>query len=546
MTRLFVPRHAAAVPRLAGVGLLAALLSCIAPRVQAALTENLGTSSTAMSLGNAVTADPPGIESIHFNPAGLARLKGKHRQDSVFGASTRPYASFRQPEGFDIGGWTVDPVAGKSTGPTRQMLYIPGYGPLPRELPAAAATGIGFSYNAPGSPFTFASLVYVPQAVSIDRTKDPNDPGRFDGRQVLMQRMVYLSPSVGYRFSDTLSFGLAVPIAHQSMILDTDMRFPNKFIGIIGKLQDGWCGDRGSNPLDALGPGLCGGGQEGRLRPFNKAGNMRFEMTAPTDLTYNLGVLWEPREWFAFGAVYQSGSKTVLTGKYNFEAEPMFRRFVQGLYSSLQGPLIGAVFGLPTSIPENQGGNMTSRIPFPQHAQLGIKLKPVSRLQINADIGWTDWAAWNAFTFQFDQQVRLLETARIFGQSDPSKLVIPRNARSNWTWGIGLQWQVTDRIRLQAGYEPRRSSIPQNAIDLVAPLPDVTAKSLGVNVKIDEDTEVQMGASFLSGRFDVPANGSCNLNCDNFFNVIYNPYAGLDVSGGIRIRYFGMTLRRKL
>jgi hypothetical protein len=40
----------------------------------------------------------------------------------------------------------------------------------------------------------------------------------------------------------------------------------------------------------------------------------------------------------------------------------------------------------------------------------------------------------------------------------------------------------------------------------------------------------------------VPAEGSCNMNCSNFFNVIYNPYAGLDVAGGIRIRYVGVTL----
>ena len=31
----------------------------------------------ALGLGNAVTADPPGIDSIHFNPAGLAKIKGR-------------------------------------------------------------------------------------------------------------------------------------------------------------------------------------------------------------------------------------------------------------------------------------------------------------------------------------------------------------------------------------------------------------------------------------------------------------------------------------
>ena len=31
----------------------------------------------ALSLGHAVTADPPDIDSIHFNPAGLTQLKGR-------------------------------------------------------------------------------------------------------------------------------------------------------------------------------------------------------------------------------------------------------------------------------------------------------------------------------------------------------------------------------------------------------------------------------------------------------------------------------------
>ncbi|TAK94126.1 MAG: hypothetical protein EPO09_10510, partial [Aquabacterium sp.] len=77
-----------------------------------ALTDNLGTSPKAMSMGNAVTADPPGVDSIHFNPAGLSRLEGNVKQDNFFGASVRIKANFHQPENFDIGGWKEDPLAG--------------------------------------------------------------------------------------------------------------------------------------------------------------------------------------------------------------------------------------------------------------------------------------------------------------------------------------------------------------------------------------------------------------------------------------------------
>lgn len=511
----------------------------------AALTDNLGTSVKAMSMGNAVTADPPGVDSIHFNPAGLSRLEGNVKQDNFFGASIRIKANFHQPDGFDIGDWKQDPLAGSTSGPVRQKIYLPGIG-LPKwSLPAALGAGMGFSFNRPGSPWTFATAAYVPQAVGVDRSSDPNDPTRFDGRSVVLQRLVYLSPSVAYKVNDTLSVGLAVPIAHQSFALDTDMRFPNKLLGIIGKLQDAWCGNgNGGNPLDEFGFGLCGGGQEGRLRPFNRAGTMKFDMTAPLDPTYNVGLLWEPKDWFAFGAVYQSGSKTTLTGRYTFMADPMFPKFVQGMYGSLLGPVVASMFGFPTSIPDVQTGNATMRLPFPARLQAGIKLKPVSRLQFNVDAMYTDWSKWDKLEIQFDRQVALLQMARIFGQADASKLVIPRGYRDPIHFGFGMEVGVTRGFKLRYGYEPRKTSVPQSAFDLIAPLPTMTVRSLGAGYESPSGLKIDATYSYAKGRYNIPADTSCNLNCTNFFNVIYNPYAGLDVSGSITVRYGGMSITK--
>src|SRR5471032_2826500 len=96
------PRRSAAAARSACAA--AALCWALSPSgARAALTENLTTSVVAMALGNAVTADPPGIASIHFNPAGLARLTGDSESFHMFGASIRNNNSFHQPDGFDIG-----------------------------------------------------------------------------------------------------------------------------------------------------------------------------------------------------------------------------------------------------------------------------------------------------------------------------------------------------------------------------------------------------------------------------------------------------------
>ena len=134
----------------------AAAISCALP-AHAALVENLTTSVVAMALGNAVTADPPGIDSVHFNPAGLARLQGDLTQHTAFGASIRAHATFTRPENFDIGGWKDDPISGTSTGPMRQAMYVPTYGMPGWRLPGVIVPTLGFAWHNPDSKWTFAT-----------------------------------------------------------------------------------------------------------------------------------------------------------------------------------------------------------------------------------------------------------------------------------------------------------------------------------------------------------------------------------------------------
>ncbi len=514
------------------------------PSARAELTDNLLVSPTAMSLGNAVTADPPGIESIHFNPAGLARMTGDTRTDSFFVASVRNSDALEAAPDLDIGGFKGDPLSGTSSGPGRQALYIPIVGLLHFRLPGVALPSIGFTFNQPGSPFTFGTLAYVPMAYSLDRTANPNDPGRFDGALVDIQRLVYLSPSVGYKVSDTLRVGVSVPITYASIAINTDMRFPNKLLGTIGQLQQGSCPSGNGTVFDTLLFGLCGGGPAGMLNPFQKAANFNVEMTAPFDPTINLGVLWEPTDWFALGAVYQSGTKSIYHGTYQFATDPMVRQFASGLNASLLGPILAATTGLPSQIPAVQSGNVISSIPYPSRVQLGVKFKPVDFLQFNMDVSYADWSKWNSLTLQFDQNVNLLELAHIFRISNSTQLTLPLGFRSVVNYGFGMQAQVTDKLAVRVGYEPRKSSIPGNQLSLITPLPDTKLYGLGFQYKFDSGGSLNVGASYMKGTFNVPARSDCNLNCDGFFNLIYNPYAAMKVSGDLIVRYFGLNYTR--
>ena len=55
----------------------AVIATTISFGAQAQLAQNLTIHPKALALGNAVTADPPGVMAIHYNPAGLTRLDGR-------------------------------------------------------------------------------------------------------------------------------------------------------------------------------------------------------------------------------------------------------------------------------------------------------------------------------------------------------------------------------------------------------------------------------------------------------------------------------------
>ncbi len=507
--------------------------------VHAELTDNVGIDPRAMSLGNAVTADPPGLASIHFNPAGLARID-TNLNDNIFTvASIRNYDSFQSAPDLDLGGFKVDPLNNTVSGGGRQRIALPVLGLMPWHLPAIALPSMGFAFHQEGSRFTFATLTYMPFFYSLDRTKNPNDPGGYEGRVVDMQRLVYVSPSVGYKYSDTLRFGVAVPISYSSIDINTDMRFPNKLLGTIGQLQKGTCPNGNPTVIDTLTFGLCGGGPDGMLSPFKKAANFNLSMDAPIDPTVNIGVLWEPADWFAFGAVMQAGTKTTYHGSFEFDTYPMLRQFVQGLNSSLLGPILAATTGMPVQIPPVQKGNVVATMPYPTRFQFGVKLKPVSFVQLNLDVSWADWSKWNAMTLQFDNNIGVLETGRMFGVANSSQLTMPLGFKSVVNYGAGLQLQVTNDLALRFGYEPRKSSVPGDKISLLTPLPDTKLLSTGLQYKVSDSDTLDVGASYMKGTYHVPARTDCNLNCDGFFNLIYNPYAATNVSGSLIVRYFG-------
>lgn len=56
----------------------------------------------SLALGNAVTADPPGISAIHFNPAALTRIEGLQTDVQGLIANFDIQREFSAPAGYNV------------------------------------------------------------------------------------------------------------------------------------------------------------------------------------------------------------------------------------------------------------------------------------------------------------------------------------------------------------------------------------------------------------------------------------------------------------
>ena len=359
----------------------------------AALGQNLSVDIRSLAMGNAVTADPPGISAIHFNPAALTKIEGLQTDVQGILADFNIEREFSVPAGYNVFGYSDDPIVCNDgpevdadictdfKGPVRgdveyPSLYVPGLKKmvdLGKGMPVAAPTA-GIAYNPPGSKMTFATAMYAPLIAGFGA--EDGNPGNFMGQQVALERITYLSPSMAYQINDQLSIGGSIGMSYQALALKNDLRFPNELIGMLRMIDDVVCTPFKENSdviTDILLLGMCNA-EEG-MNPFGRFGQLELSAEQSLSPSYNLGVLWEPTEDFSFGVVYQSAAKMRMKGKYHIDNAKAPQELIKGLMSSPTGQILAAVLGFPNSVPSSESGLVSMDLEYPAHFQAGIKYK---------------------------------------------------------------------------------------------------------------------------------------------------------------------------
>ncbi len=284
---------------------------------------------------------------------------------------------------------------------------------------------------------------------------------------------------------------------------------------------------------------VCGG----NIGPFQNLANIDLDMQQSLSPSFNLGVLWEPTDWFAWGATYQSESRMRLKGKYRVDYGQGWQGFWTGVHKSLGGAILGQMF--PYGNVDEEHGNATMNMVYPDAFSTGVKLRPFKKWQFNFDLKWNGYSDWNEFKIEFDRELDLLRIAKYLDSKDATShsITLDRGYRDTWSWAMGVQYDVNDRLQLRAGYEYRPSAIPKGQADILVPIGDANLYGLGLGYQWDKDTVIDVGFNYFVTKQSVKADTSCNLNCTGLDNLVYNPYAGLDVDTTVKAYIFAMTYR---
>lgn len=204
------------------------------------------------------------------------------------------------------------------------------------------------------------------------------------------------------------------------------------------------------------------------------------------------------------------------------------------------------MLGIPSRVAAEEVGRVSMDLTMPASFQTGIKIRPTERLQFNIDAVWADYKEWDSFDFTFDRSSAVLSLARLFSPgSTSSRLSYPLNYQSTWNLAFGASYDLTGRIQLRAGYEPRASAIPEDRRSPLVPINEAKYYSLGLGYKWDKDTDIDLGIAQLRSKDEIPANTSCAANCTGIDNVVYNPYAGLDIKTEATVTIMGLAFRTR-
>ncbi|HKJ34880.1 MAG TPA: OmpP1/FadL family transporter [Balneolales bacterium] len=201
---------------------------------------------------------------------------------------------------------------------------------------------------------------------------------------------------------------------------------------------------------------------------------------------YNVGIMIQPNKMVSIGFTYRSKVKVEYSGIAQFNNLPA------------------------SAFPAGIKGR--TKINMPANLAVGVNVKPIKNLNVEADYVWYEWSSFKTLEINFDQQTALL-----------TDLKIPRDYKNSSQVRVGGEYNnaFVNNLTLRAGISYDNSPIPNYTLDPTLPDNNRWSFSGGVSYKITNMLSVDAFYMFIRAKE--------RTVMDNFdgFNGYYNTYANL-------------------
>lgn len=176
---------------------------------------------------------------------------------------------------------------------------------------------------------------------------------------------------------------------------------------------------------------------------------------------FNLGAVYKPWDGTTLGASYRSHIKHTLHGEARFRHA---------------SPALGARVA---------DSDINANLSLPETVSLSLAQKINDKLELLADVTWTNWSRFKELRIQFDNQ----------GMADN---VTTNKWDDSYRVSLGGNYRYSELLTLRAGVAYDQSAVPDSA-HLTARIPDAdrTWFAVGAGWKLDSSNTLDFGYAYL-------------------------------------------------
>lgn len=197
---------------------------------------------------------------------------------------------------------------------------------------------------------------------------------------------------------------------------------------------------------------------------------------------YNIGIYYQPSNTLSFGINYRSQVKM---------------KVEEG----------NATFSVPASLASNfPSGNFSTTLPLPETITFGASYAASKKLRLALDISRVGWASFDTLAFHYQNTTAVLTDTKS-----------PRHNENIFSYRIGAQYAVNDKLNLRAGLKYLLTPVPDGYLS--PDVPDATHfnYSIGFGYTINKKWQADLSLIYenmkRSGRnYESQMNGTYNTN----------------------------------